>query len=151
MDSTLTKKEKILVYLILFTILGIIGVAIDSTKCKYSGCDEKIYKDNYCKQHYELMQYIDSITTPSNTKSNTKTSSTKSNSSSTSKKTNTTTSKKTKANKKTKTSTVTHINEDDKYLYTDPEDYDNPDDFADDAWGIDFEEWDDAYEYWENY
>lgn len=38
-----------------------------------------------------------------------------------------------------------------KPYYTDPDDYDNPDDFADDAWGLDFDDWDDAYDYWENY
>lgn len=156
MDTSLTPKEKVIVGIILFVILGIIATIIDSTKCKYSGCDEKVYKNNYCEQHYKLMQYIDSITTPNNTRSNTKSSSTKStssktSSSSTTKKTSTSNTNKKTANKKTKTTTVTHINGDDKFLYTDPEDYDNPDDFADDAWGIDFEEWDDAYEYWENY
>lgn len=35
--------------------------------------------------------------------------------------------------------------------YTDPDDYDNPEDFADDAWGLDFDDWDDAYDYWEDY
>lgn len=33
----------------------------------------------------------------------------------------------------------------------DPEDYDSPEDFADDAWGHDFEDWDDAYDAWEDY
>ena len=33
----------------------------------------------------------------------------------------------------------------------DPDDYDNPDDFADDAYGIDFDDYDDAYDYWEDY
>lgn len=33
----------------------------------------------------------------------------------------------------------------------DPYDYDSPEDFADDAWGVDFDDWDDAYDYWENY
>lgn len=32
----------------------------------------------------------------------------------------------------------------------DPDDYDNPDDYADDAFGEDFDDWDDAYEYWED-
>ena len=36
-------------------------------------------------------------------------------------------------------------------MMTDPDDYDNPDDFADDAWGTDFDDWDDAYDYWEDY
>lgn len=38
-----------------------------------------------------------------------------------------------------------------KPYYTDPDDYDCPEDFADDAWGLDFDDWDDAYDYWENY
>lgn len=38
-----------------------------------------------------------------------------------------------------------------KYYYTDPDDYDDPDDYADDAWGVDFDSYDDAYDYWENY
>lgn len=38
-----------------------------------------------------------------------------------------------------------------KHYYTDPDDYDDPDDFADDAWGVDFDSWDEAYDYWENY
>lgn len=33
----------------------------------------------------------------------------------------------------------------------DPDDYDSPEDFADDAWGTDFDDWDDAYDYWENW
>ena len=36
-------------------------------------------------------------------------------------------------------------------LDSDPADYDNPEDYADDAWGSDFEDWDDAYDYWEDY
>ena len=33
----------------------------------------------------------------------------------------------------------------------DPDDYDSPEDYADDAWGNDFDDWDDAYDYWENW
>ena len=32
----------------------------------------------------------------------------------------------------------------------DVDDYDNPDDYADDAWGVDFDDWDDAYDFWED-
>lgn len=32
----------------------------------------------------------------------------------------------------------------------DPDDYDSAEDYADDAWG-DFDDWDSAYEFWENY
>ena len=33
----------------------------------------------------------------------------------------------------------------------DPADYDDPEEYADDAWGTDFDDWDEAYEYWEDY
>ena len=36
-------------------------------------------------------------------------------------------------------------------LNYDPEDYDDPDEYADDAWDEDFDDYDDAYEYWEDY
>ena len=36
-------------------------------------------------------------------------------------------------------------------LNNDPADYDDPEDYADDAWGDDFEDWGDAYDYWEDY
>ncbi len=32
----------------------------------------------------------------------------------------------------------------------DVDDYDDPDEYADDAWGEDFDDWDDAYDYWED-
>ena len=36
-------------------------------------------------------------------------------------------------------------------LNNDPEDYDDPEEYDDDAWGDDFEDWDEAYDYWEDY
>jgi len=36
-------------------------------------------------------------------------------------------------------------------LNNDPEDYDDPEEYADDAWGDDFDDWDEAYDYWEDY
>ena len=36
-------------------------------------------------------------------------------------------------------------------LNYDPEDYDDPDEYADDAWDEDFDDYDEAYEYWEDY
>ena len=32
----------------------------------------------------------------------------------------------------------------------DPMEYDSPEDYADDAWGTDFDDYDDAYDYWED-
>lgn len=37
------------------------------------------------------------------------------------------------------------------YPINDPEDYDDPEEYADDAWGEDFDDWDEAYDYWEDY
>lgn len=48
-------------------------------------------------------------------------------------------------------SSINRIGGDGMPYYTDPDDYDNPEDYADDAWGIDFDDWDDAYDYWENW
>ena len=36
-------------------------------------------------------------------------------------------------------------------LNNDPADYDDPEDYADDAWEDDFDDWGDAYDYWEDY
>lgn len=36
-------------------------------------------------------------------------------------------------------------------LEFDPIDYDDPDEYADDAWEVDFDDYDDAYDYWEDY
>ena len=37
-----------------------------------------------------------------------------------------------------------------KQRNVEPDDYDNGEDFADDAWGDDYDDWDDAYEAWED-
>ena len=36
-------------------------------------------------------------------------------------------------------------------LNYDPDDYDDPDDYAEDAWGVDFDDYDDAYDFWEDW
>jgi len=36
-------------------------------------------------------------------------------------------------------------------LINDPADYDDPEEYADDADGVDFDSWDEAYDYWEDY
>jgi len=38
-----------------------------------------------------------------------------------------------------------------RHYYCDPDDYDDPDEYADDAWGMDFDSYDEAYDYWENW
>lgn len=38
-----------------------------------------------------------------------------------------------------------------RYPINDPLDYDNPEDYADDAFGEDFDSWNEAYDYWEDY
>jgi len=60
--------------------------------------------------------------------------------------------KKQEQEKETKSSGSTpgkHKYDNDGYDF-DPDDYDDPDEYADDAWGNDFEDWDDAYDAWEN-
>lgn len=49
---------------------------------------------------------------------------------------------------KNKTNNIPHTT---NKKYHDPIDYDTPEEFADDAYGSDFDDWDDAYEYWDNY
>ena len=49
------------------------------------------------------------------------------------------------------TSSSSSTNEEYNSLNYDPEDYDNPDEYADDAWDEDFDSYDEAYEYWEDY
>ena len=65
-----------------------------------------------------------------------------------------TTTKKTYTNK-ANTSKSNSYKSSSKKTYThkdyDPDDYDSPEDYADDAWGNDFDDWDDAYDYWENW
>ena len=48
--------------------------------------------------------------------------------------------------KKSKSTTRTYNS-----LNNDLEDYDDPEEFADDAWRDDFDDWDEAYDYWEDY
>ncbi len=47
--------------------------------------------------------------------------------------------------------TTSSYKKDERDLEFDPIDYDDPDEYADDAWEIDFDDYDDAYDYWEDY
>lgn len=38
-----------------------------------------------------------------------------------------------------------------KYIENDPVDYDSSDDYADATYDVDFDDWDEAYDYWEDY
>ncbi|MBO4701850.1 MAG: hypothetical protein J5625_04210 [Lachnospiraceae bacterium] len=50
-----------------------------------------------------------------------------------------------------KTTTSSSSKKEYNSLNFDPEDYDDPDEYADDAWDEDFDSYDEAYEYWEDY
>ncbi len=50
-----------------------------------------------------------------------------------------------------KTTTSSSSKKEYNSLNFDPEDYDDPDEYADDAWDEDFDDYDEAYEYWEDY
>lgn len=105
--------------------------------CIKSGCNNtKAYGSSYCYTHKS------SSTTTSTSSSTKNYNSSYSSNSNSSKKYNS----NSYTSKADSTSHSTH-----KTLNCDPEDYDSPEDYADDAWGDDFDDYDDAYDYWENY
>ncbi|MCR5847654.1 MAG: hypothetical protein K6G75_05995 [Lachnospiraceae bacterium] len=58
--------------------------------------------------------------------------------------------------KESNTSSYSHKTYDDYREYErdlsfDPDDYDDPDEYADDAWDEDFDDYDEAYDFWEDY
>lgn len=121
MDSKEFKNVMIVIGLILLFCL--LGGIFDSTnRCAESDCNSKQASDSiYCNYHRPSRK--DSSNTKRNTSSSTK-----------------------KSSHYYYPGNTTYNS-----LNFDPDDYDSPEDFADDAWGVDFDDWDDAYDYWENY
>ena len=62
-----------------------------------------------------------------------------------------TTSSGSSSNSYSKTTSSSSSKKEYNSLNYDPEDYDDPDEYADDAWDEDFDDYDEAYEYWEDY
>ena len=134
--------------LLVLGILIIIGSA--SSKNDYRntsiecGCDnDRAYGSSYCYIHkpYTSTGTTSSYRSGSNTSSTGKTGSSSSQSSTT----NSHSSYSSHSSHSSGYSTTYNT------LMNDPADYDDPEEYADDAWGEDFEDWDDAYDYWEDY
>lgn len=63
----------------------------------------------------------------------------------------TSSSSKTTSSSSSKTTSGSSSKKEYNTLNYDPDDYDDPDDYAEDAWGEDFDDYDDAYDYWEDW
>ena len=150
MDKGDRIKQGILIFL---TGLGFVYfvyiVYAVNTYCSYDGCNEKKMRGyEYCYEHRDLDcgYWLDQMKLKSEykrihgTSSSKSSSSYKSNYSSGSKSNSSYSYSSSKKNSSSK-----------KEPFHDPADYDSPEDYADDAWGVDFDDWDDAYDYWEDY
>ncbi len=139
------KKELVIILLILLTAWGICSfkeakdrddIARDysTNTCIVVGCSKpRSYGSYYCNKHEPKTKDAyrnSSSSSPSSDSVSSNSGSTKSSSS----------------NSGSSSSTTTYNS-----LWNDPADYDDPEEYADDAYGEDFDDWDDAYDYWEDY
>lgn len=129
-------------------IIGLIAGSGDSSanKCIKSGCNNtRASGSSYCYIH---KPYTSSSTRSSGSGYKSTSTGTGGGTSSGTSKTNTSTysGRSTSGRSSGSTSTRTY-----NTLNNDPEDYDDPEEYADDAWGDDFDDWDEAYDYWEDY
>ena len=139
----------------IFLGLGVIWIIhdwyVDATYCHYVNCHKKSMSGyDYCYEHrysdfkYEMdereREHEYNRRHKKSVSSSGANSSYNSNSSSSSKSSSSYSYSSSKKNSNTK-----------KDIFHDPADYDTPEDYADDAWGVDFDDWDDAYDYWEDY
>ena len=138
----------------IFLLLGVISIPAKIKENKANKCaicheNEKMEGKSYCWPCYmnayvKVTNQNNSGTSKTNSAYEKKTSSTGSSSSSYSGKTSTTSYSKTSSSGSSK-------EKDYSDLEFDPIDYDDPDEYADDAWEIDFDDYDDAYDFWEDY
>lgn len=42
------------IFVLLLTVVMALTMTACSSKCKASGCNEKVYKDGYCEVHYAI-------------------------------------------------------------------------------------------------
>lgn len=129
---------------VVLVVVGFVSMVNRLTTCVWDGCNEqKRQGSDYCRVHNSEVEswYREDSWEPSTRKEYKITitlppsnSDTKPNAGSSTKPSN-------------KRPGTTVYNE----YFHDPADYDTPEDFADDAWGVDFEDWDEAYDYWEDY
>lgn len=123
----------------LIAIIAAMVIHDEKAKCAVSYCNDKhMSGSEYCYYHYKSNQSPKKSQSKSSSTSKTYSSTYKSNTG----KSNVGSSTAGSSKASSKTSTKSYMN--------DPMDYDSPEDYADDAWGYDFDDWDDAYEYWED-
>ena len=130
-------------------IIGMIGGNNDSSAdtCIKSGCSNKRASgSSYCYIH---KPYTGSMTHNSGYSSSSYSTGTGNRTTTSTATSGSTTSSYSGGSSSRKTNTTTERTY--NYLNNDPEDYDDPEEYADDAWGDDFDDWDEAYDYWEDY
>lgn len=150
----MSKKAKTFIFIvamIVVIILSWIGIRAldkrdeyDSSLCTICHQNKKIANADYCYSCYQKAQErveekkkeAEKITSKKDSSSGTSTTSGDKNDSS--------------AGSSAKPSSGSTQKENNSLNY-DPEDYDDPDEYADDAWDEDFDSYDEAYEYWEDY
>lgn len=162
----MSKKAKTFIFIvamIVVIILSWIGIRAldkrdeyDSSLCTICNQNKKIANADYCYSCYQKAQQRveekekqkENATVdpkkPANSSDTATGSSGKTTSSSSSGKT-------TSSSSSGKTTTSSSSKKEYNSLNFDPEDYDDPDEYADDAWDEDFDSYDEAYEYWEDY
>ncbi len=162
----MSKKAKSFIFIvamIVIIILSWIGIRAldkrddyDSSLCSICHKNKRIANASYCYECYQKAekrveekekQKENATVDPKKPASSSDTgtgSSGKTTSSSTSGKT-------TSSSSSGKTNSSSSSKKEYNSLNYDPEDYDDPDEYADDAWDEDFDSYDEAYEYWEDY
>ena len=160
----MSKKTKgtILFFVIWIAIIVLAWIGInaldgdrhyDSSLCSICHQNKKMEGKSYCYACYsKAWQKVEEKKESAGSSGKTSTgSSSGSSSSSSSGSSSSGTGSKTTSSSSGKTTSGSSSKKEYNTLNYDPEDYDDPDEYADDAWDEDFDDYDDAYEYWEDY
>ena len=157
-------KSTIIFFVIMLAIIIALWIGInaldgdshyDSSLCTICHQNKKMTGKSYCYSCFvKAQQKVEeknknstgSSIKPDPVKPSSNTSNTKPTSSSSK-----TTSGSSSSNSYSKTTSNSSSKKEYNSLNYDPEDYDDPDEYADDAWDEDFDDYDEAYEYWEDY
>lgn len=127
----------------------------DSSLCTICHQNKKIANADYCYSCYQKAQQRVEEKNKNSTGSSIKPDPVKPSSNSSNTKTTGSSSKTTSGSSSSSSYSKTTSSSSSKKEYNslnyDPEDYDDPDEYADDAWDEDFDSYDEAYEYWEDY
>jgi len=163
----MSKKAKTFIFIvamIVIIILSWIGIRAldkrdeyDSSLCTICHKNKRIANATYCYECYQKAQQRveekekqkeNATVDPKKPASSSDTSGGSSSGKTTS---SSSTGKTTSSSSSGKTTSSSSSKKEYNSLNYDPEDYDDPDEYADDAWDEDFDSYDEAYEYWEDY